>query len=608
MEPLAHLLGVHHLTTFYLPHPLKAHALSAAVGSGKTRAAVAYLASPANASRNFLYVAPTIELGTQTAGNLREAIGATSGPLVRNVHLINSRAVEGKVRVEALKAINGVTGEEGQVHILTTQTLLDILAGIDRPHLWSVILDEAFTPATFDTFGLGADVHEGWAYFCDVFEVDSSQGHRIIPKDGRKGLVADLADGRLTRAGGKYEGLQKVAKAVSNPASRCELVVTPRVAALLTGEALPDKRKPATESVLEYASYIAPEYFNGFREVLFLSALFEQTVLYHLWTKALGVTFEVHPEFPAEMLRDTHAEQGKFLAVGHLLHRDDTSSKENLGRNIVTGATGEKLEGQRVLDHIVRTAASYFDGTQFLLQVNNNMGYWQGKALVPTNAVIIPAHAHGLNTYQDVNNVTALCITNPNPQQLAWVKARTGMTAAQVTQSWRIHSVYQALGRCAIRKAEPTTDPKTVLVAGAADARFLHDLFPGSAWLGQVGHLPSLKAKAARAEGQEVGKVEALAQVIRQHLQTLEGIDRISSRALRYELMNLLTDTSLRVQMMTFAQVDSNAWTRAVSVACSPGSGWRKQGQSLFRVTADDYGFASSTPHSTDHHAAEERP
>jgi len=35
--------------------------------------------------------------------------------------------------------------------------------------------------------------------------------------------------GRLCRAGNKYEGLQKVAKAVANPASRCELVVTPRV-------------------------------------------------------------------------------------------------------------------------------------------------------------------------------------------------------------------------------------------------------------------------------------------------------------------------------------------------------------------------------------------
>lgn len=422
------------MTKFYTTRPLKAHALSAAVGSGKTRAAVAYMASGANTSRNFIYVAPTIELGSQTTEALHRVLAGAVGP-VRNVHLINSRTVEGAARVEALRSVNEVIGDEGCIQVLTTQTFLDILSGISRPELWSVVLDEAFSPATFDTFGLGSDVHEGWAYFSEVFSVDPDQGYRIVPKDGKRALADDLAGGRLSRVGGKYEGLQKVAKAVSNPASRCELVVTPRVAALLGGEPLPVRRPGAsevTDSVLEYASYIAPEYFNGFREVLFLSALFEQTVLYHLWTKALGVTFEPHPEFPAEMLRDTHAEQARFLAVGHLLHKDDSSSKETLGRNLLTGQPGETTQGQRVLDHLVRTASAHFSDSRFLLQTNVGMGYEDGKALVPSNAVVIPAYAHGLNRFQDVDNVAALAITNPNPQQLAWVKARTGMSSPQV--------------------------------------------------------------------------------------------------------------------------------------------------------------------------------
>ena len=586
--------------TFYLARPpgssLTAHALSASVGSGKTRAAVRWMTDPANHARNFLYVAPTRALGEETTINIRAAIAALSGPVVRNVHLVNSDTVEGKTRVEALRGINAVEGAEGQIQILTTQTFLDVLASIRKPALWTVILDEAFAPATFDTFSLGADARGGWDYFREVFDVDRQQGNRIVPKEGRKALVADLADGLLNRTGGKFEGLQKVARAVANPASRCELVFTPRVSTLLAGEELPPKKKEAAESVLEYASYIAPEYFRGFHEVLFLSALFEQTVLYHLWTRALGVTFEAHPEFPVEMLRDTHTEQGRFLAVGHLLHEGDTSSKENLGRSLLTGEPGERTQGQRVLDHVIRTAAAHFGEARFLLQTNKATGYEAGRALVPSNADPIPAYAHGLNRFQGVDNVVALCVTNPTPQQLAWVKERTGMAGAEVTKSFRIHTQYQALGRCSIRRAEQTTDPKTVLVAGADDARFLHGLFPGSLWLGQVGNLPSIRSLSAKAGVQKVGKPEALARLIQEHLDGLPEVESIGSKTLKADLKAGLQSTLGTIQPMVPNMswpVSSQTWTNAVSLVCSPGSEWRRERGSLVRVKASDYGFSA---------------
>lgn len=590
------------MAKFYLTRPLKAAALSAAVGSGKTRAAVAWMASAANASRNFLYVAPTIALGDQTRDNLCAALAQVGGPVVRNVHLVNSRAVEGKTRVEALQDINSVQGQEGRITILTTTTLLDILAGIKRPELWSVILDEAFEPATFDTFGLGADIADGWAYFSEVFSVDTADGNRIIPKEGKKTLVADIADGRFAVVGSKYEGLQRVAAAVCNPARRCELMVTERVEALIHGKPLP---APATkkgassdpvQSVLEYSSYVAPEYFGGFDSVLFLSALFEHTILYHLWTKALGVTFENHPDFPADMLRDTHREQGRFLAVGHLLHKDDNSSIENLGRNVFTGKTGEKQQGQRVLDHIIRTAAAHFEGSRFLLQTNVGKGYEAANtSLVPGNAVLIPAYAHGIDKWKDVDNVVPLCVTNPNPQRLRWVRERTGMTSRQVSLSFRIHSCYQALGRCSIRCADPTPTAKTVLVAGVDDALFLHSLFPGSVWLGQVGALPSLKGLAAKtardsAPPKEDGKAVTTSKAILSHLEGLDRVNRISSRSLRESLKPQKGTLEHKVGDCGFLVSDST-WRTAVSLACSPGTGWTRQGSSLVRVSAMDYGF-----------------
>jgi hypothetical protein len=117
------------------------------------------------------------------------------------------------------------------------------------------------------------------------------------------------------------------------------------------------------------------------------------------------------------------------------------------------------------------------------------------------------------------------------------------MSASEVTMSFRIHTSYQALGRCSIRAAQPTTNPKTILVAGSEDAKFLHALFPGSRWLGQVGDLPNLRATAARTAKankpeREDGKTVMVSKAILGYLDGLRGVDKISSRTLKEAIPN----------------------------------------------------------------------
>jgi hypothetical protein len=585
------------MTTTNLFVPLRAHMLSAAVGSGKTRAAVAWIADPKNAARNVLYVAPTTALIDQTGKAVREAIAQAEGPTVRNVNLVHSGTAEsGQVRAEALQGINAADEGEGLVQLVTTTSFLAIVSKIKNPERWAVILDEAFNPASFESFRLGADALTGWEHFRELFAVDATQGHRIVPREGKRKVVEEVAQGDYATAGDRFKSLEAVAKAVANPAIRCELVLTDGAEALLQGEA-PKRRKATkdgTGTVLQFASYVDPLAFSGFREVLFLSALFEQTILYHLWTKALGVTFEEHPEFPAHLLRDTHREQGRFLAVGHLLHKDDPASMENLTRETLTGKPGATRPGTRVIDHLVQTAAAHFGSDEFLLQSNARYGYIKDAACVPRNAVVIPTASHGLNSFQGVDNVAALAVTNPNPQQLAWIKSRTGMTSRAVTQAFRIHATYQALGRCSIRRAEPTSSAKVVLVVGAEDARFIRDLFPGSHWLGQVGTLPSLAGLRLREETKEPGKAETLAKTIVSHLNEVpEGTNKVTSRGLKaavesdqQHLMSLGAEGQIGVAAQT--------WKRALSLSCVLSGGWQKQGHNLHRLTAEHYGFQCS--------------
>lgn len=581
------------MSNLFVPS-LRAHKLSAAVGSGKTRAAIAWLASPDNSERNVLYVAPTQALISQTADDLRKALGESSG---RNVHLIHAETAErGLVRAEALQSLNQAEPDSGLVQLITTQTFLDIVSRAAHPERWTVILDEAFQPATFETFALGADALRGWHHFCELFAVDPNQGHRILPREGKLGMVSEVGAGAFGNAGARFKGLEATARAVANPAIRCELVMTDGAQAIVSGEA-PKKRKgnSDTSTTLQFASYVDPLAFAGFREVLFLSALFEETILYHLWSKALGVTFEEHPEFPSHLLRRTHEEQGRMLAVGYLLNRSDRPSLENLQRNAFTGQQGG-APGARVIDHLIRTAAEHFGEEDFLLQSNSRFGYVEGSSRNPRRAKCIPTISHGLNLYQGTDNIAALALTNPNPQQMEWIRARTGMSRRSIAQAFRIATTYQALGRCSIRSQERASVPKVALVVGEDDARFLHELFPGSHWIGQVGAMPELTSLQQREEGEQLGKVDSLALIISKHLDGLpEGIDGISSKALKAAVeADLRGQEHLKGGADVQVTITPKNWTRAVAQACLIGQRWRKQGQSLRRVTAELYGFRAS--------------
>jgi len=578
-------------TNLFVPS-LRARKLSAAVGSGKTRAATAWIASPDNSTRNVLYVAPTQALIEQTARDIRAALSlAGSG---RNVHLIHAdNVVRGQVKAEVLKALAQVEEDAGLVLLITTHTFLEVVSQAARPERWTVILDEAFQPATFESFPLGADALKGWEHFCELFTVDPEQGHRILPREGKLGLVREVGAGSFGNAGGRFIGLEKTARAVANPAIRCELVLTDGARDILAGAA-PKKRPGSSDggTTLQFASYVDPSAFAGFASVLFLSALFEETILFHLWTKALGVVFEEHPEFPSHLLRRVHEEQGRMLAVGYLLNREDRPSLDSLSRNALTGQPGG-APGGRVIDHLIRTAAEHFGDEPFLLQSNERYGYTDGAPRTPRMARCIPTISHGMNSYQGVDNVAALALTNPAPQQIAWIQSRTGMSKRAITQAYRISTTYQALGRCSIRCKERAEAPKVALVVGEEDARFIHELFPGSHWLGQAGSMPSLSALRQREAGEQLGKVDSLAIAITRHLDSIPaGVDKIGSKTLRMEVEGVLRrHQHLKGGVGGEVEISPTSWTRAVAQACLIGQRWRKQGQSLRRVTAELYGF-----------------
>lgn len=566
--------------------PLVAYAVSTAVGSGKTRAAISYMASPDHCHQNFIYVAPTIRLIEQTAEDLRLVIERVESD--RDLSLIHSesRQMEGiPVAVETTETINAAEVDSGLVVIITTTTFLRVMSKIKSPEDWRVIIDEGFSPVEFIKVHLGKQADEGLDHFLKNFAIDPVRQHRVIPAFGQSHWVEELASGVLKRSGENNATTQPLAAAVSNPAMVCEMVMSPKAHAILArtyvGPSDEDGvlSRVVPESVLLVACYLTPETLKRFGEVVFMSALFEQTLLYQMWTTLFDVTFIEHPAFPATSMRDIHIDQGMHVSIGHLLHQDDLSSKYNLERNITTGAACEADPGSRVIDHLVRLSSQHFGDSKFLLQTNLGYGYMKGAASMPANAVKLPTSSHGLNEFQEFDNVAALAVTNPIPQEARWIMDKTGLNKADTNMAFRIHTTYQAIGRSSIRKGTPTSDRKTFLTVGQTDALMLHEIFAGSTWLGQVGDMPSL-SECSPSFAPETAEWQ-LSKLILNYLDGVsEDITKVSSRSIKAAL----TPTC-----------GSSTWTRAINVASENSDDWGARGQSFLRKDGAYFGYVDES-------------
>jgi len=561
------------------------YAVSTSVGSGKTHAAIRYMDGGTFCNQNYIYVAPTKLLLEQTAHNLRQAITQRTGQDALHVHVIHSDCRQDEdlpTWLEALRIIDEAANEQGQVVMLTTTTFLNIVPRIQSKSHWRVILDEAFQPVTFYQYHLGRDLESGWQYLEEVFAIHPDKDYLITPAPGCEDKVAEIASGNYERSGDQAQGHQGLAALVANPARRCEVVQTKKARMLLEAryglspgvviDGIAEEEE-GSGSILLVACYFTPEEFLGFREVIFMAALFDRTILYYLWQKQFGIRFRPHGFFEHTPLRDTHREQGRHIAIGHLLHPDDSTSKMNLSRNRVTGEANESKTGQRVIDALVQAAGERFKEQPFLLQVNDGYGYEKSASpLLPSNAIKIPTLSHGLNDYKDIHHVAALAVTNPNPQEAGWVMNKTGLSHKETLMAYRIHTTYQAVGRTSIRCRSNGQEQKVFLVVGYDDAKFLHDLFPQSRWLGQVGKLPSFSL--LQQQGKADGNILRTAKAICQYLQSLpDEICRVSSRALKPAIAPDMAPRS---------------WAKATGLVAVEVTGWIRQGSSFVRQTFSD--------------------
>jgi len=304
------------------------HYVGGSVGSGKTYWAIKMMIE--NAQQNYIYVAPTKALCKQ----IEERISGEDEHHTKVVHRIDSEHHEGTVVEDALHIIFITENNSNNILILTTNTFLQILDEYEYKHFWNVILDEAFNPL---------DITELPTNHLDVIleYIDCSDSADVRPVSRAK--LDEVLDGKTDAVINGNDILTSLFDKVRMSVETVEL-------------AFPEKIDDVEDKVV-FTSYINQEGLKPFNEILFMQALFEDTILYRLWV-AQGASFTEHTYFD-DKLNSVHSSKGEFVSVGHLLHKDDNTSKYRFQKSYETGEQLGNPRGGTVIHELISQADNY---------------------------------------------------------------------------------------------------------------------------------------------------------------------------------------------------------------------------------------------------------
>ncbi len=133
---------------------------------------------------------------------------------------------------------------------------------------------------------------------------------------------------------------------------------------------------------LAFHSVLQPSILRGFGSVFIAAAMFEDTMIYRLWSQS-GVQFVPDHEF-AYLLRYTTHPNGQLVTLHY-------ATEDRWSRSLRTKKIGEGT----ALDLLLRCAKQFFEPSGFLWQANAN---YRGNPLTP-GGIRLPNKPHGLNTY-----------------------------------------------------------------------------------------------------------------------------------------------------------------------------------------------------------------
>ncbi|SIT52821.1 hypothetical protein BQ8794_10191 [Mesorhizobium prunaredense] len=211
-------------------------------------------------------------------------------------------------------------------------------------------------------------------------------------------------------------------------------------------------------------SLVTPRLVERFESVLMLSANFQNTLPFQLWTKH-GARFVEDQNLASGLRFRKH--DGSRATISYVAERD--WSKQLQDRPLQDGS------GCTIHARIVEKISQFFESRPFLWVGNKRFG---NLFSANENAERLPSVSHGLNAYHHFNNVVFLSALNPSPAEFSYFK-QLGLTEKQAKAARFHEAVYQGVMRCSLRTQDDSR-PVQIIVMDRATAIYLHELLPGS--------------------------------------------------------------------------------------------------------------------------------
>ena len=218
-----------------------------------------------------------------------------------------------------------------------------------------------------------------------------------------------------------------------------------------------DKAKPIQ---VDFFPILSMEVFHGFNSVTFISANFENNLLYKILCNRLNVQLHEDTALKSKLRSSTH-NNGQILDIYYASNKAWSKTFAEKADNLAKA---------------VKAIEAVFAGEEYLWAANED----QENTLFSAGAAgRLPSVPHGLNDYQHIHNIAALGAYNLKPSGINFMALRYEITSDEIKLAMNHEMNYQILCRSAIRDINNKL-PVKMAVGDKSQAEFLQQLFPGS--------------------------------------------------------------------------------------------------------------------------------
>lgn len=431
--------------------------VKAPAGAGKTYSATSYMKPRVARGEKFILVQPI----TRLIGETVETTFARLGIDPNAVTEISERTrPDGGIVQAVVEHINDAVEGRGEVLVITHAAFLRLIEVYESfRDRWTVIIDETLEVQEPHALNL-PDSHDLVTRHLEVADASDPVYWEIRKARGSTKLD-DIARNRSRDD--LYDRLQKFAAAVVSN-HRTVLVRADSYAALVAGTDQPGIRRQ-----LNAFTVLHPSALKGWQRVVVMAANFTDTPMYLCWSRmrdGAAVFNDITAEFA---VRDTEHRNGHLLDIWY-------GYEGRWSKAFADKVVPDDPTGRTHLDAFVDAVRDHVGAEPVAVLANNDAGSVERRL---ANGVRLPAYAHGLNAFQDLDAAVLLLAANPTPAHVAALKHVAGLTDGEIATGVHRQSVYQGATRISLRDPE-STSRKTLYFPDRPTAEYHHGLFPGS--------------------------------------------------------------------------------------------------------------------------------